>query len=382
MPDNNICSDLSARCASHADIGVWGDAGVCTAFAQSVNGGSEFLTVKEKDKTCNAHIFIADGSCDADNTEFYSATEGKPRVIVYADGSLQGVMQEAAKHFGCPAVNADWQNTGDGVNNVLRTLLFEFPLKRIDVEIPEWTQVMPQDNSAIAELLSLVTQCSAQISRMSGINLLDSMFDGAKYWNESIFVEADVKTGCVKIRAEAKDGIYYEMLSEIAGDGIDGEYSLMRFVRSAAEAKREYAKVKDALECASVNGYGIVQPSAEDIAYETPAVIRQGGNVGIKLKAGAPSYHIIRVDVSGEVNPIMGSAAQSENMVQGMMAGFERNAEEMWNTDLFGKTLKSMVQECLAAKVSCMQEDTRAKLRRAVTRMVNEGKGGAIVIIL
>ena len=156
----------------------------------------------------------------------------------------------------------------------------------------------------------------------------------------------------------------------------------MKYVRSASEAKKGYAKVRDALECARVNGYGIVSPAEEDLSYEQPSVVKQGSSVGIKLRASAPTYHVIRVDVSGEVCPIMGEASQSESLVKSMMSGFETNPEETWNTDVFGKSLKAMVQEGLGAKVGAIQEDTRAKLRKAMTRMVNEGKGGVICIIL
>ena len=156
----------------------------------------------------------------------------------------------------------------------------------------------------------------------------------------------------------------------------------MRYVRSAAEAQRGYFKVRDALECARVNGYGIVSPAGEDLSYEQPRVVRQGSSVGIKLRASAPTYHVIRVDVSGEVCPIMGEASQSESLVKSMMAGFESDPESTWNTDVFGRSLRTMVQEGLGAKVGALGEDTRGKLRKAVTRMVNEGKGGVICIIL
>lgn len=329
MLDLNICGDLSQRCGGDVILGAWGGKEGCEAFAADVNYNADGLSVsaKLKDGACYAHIFFIDGADDADGTEFFARTDGKPRVVVYGDGGLRPAAEGMAQRCSCPAVFYQREN-GD-ISGVLRTLLFECPVKRIDVEIPEWTQVMPRENSAISELLACISEHAAKINKMSELSVFDDLFEGSKYWNVNAQIDADLKTGSVKIIASACDGIFFEMLSEIAGDEIDGEYPLMRFVRSAAEAKRGYAKVKDALECASVNGYGIVQPSEDDIVYDTPSVVRQGGNVGIKLKASAPSYHIIRVDVAGEVNPIMGSAAQSENMVQGMMSGFERNAEEM-----------------------------------------------------
>ena len=172
------------------------------------------------------------------------------------------------------------------------------------------------------------------------------------------------------------------MLTEIAGEEVADEYSLMRYVRGAAEAKRSYDKIKDAFECAKINGYGIVRPCDEDMSLENPTVLRQGGSVGIKLRATAPSYHIVKVDVSGEVSPIMGAAAQSESIVQGMMTGFETHPDDMWDANLFGKSLRGMVKEGLSGKVTGMPEEAKVKMRRAITRIVNEGKGGVICILL
>ncbi len=172
------------------------------------------------------------------------------------------------------------------------------------------------------------------------------------------------------------------MLSEIAGDRIGDECTLMRYVRATSDAKRSYDKIKDAYECAKINGYGIVEPDDTDMSLDKPQVVRQGGSVGIKLKATAPSYHIVKVDVTGEVSPIMGSAKQSEGIVEGMMNGFETNPDGMWETNVFGKSLRGMVKEGLAGKVCGMQDETKTKMRRAMTRIINEGKGGVICILL
>ena len=179
-----------------------------------------------------------------------------------------------------------------------------------------------------------------------------------------------------------REGVFFRMLSETAGEEIKDECALMEYVASASRAKRGYDKVKDALECARVTGYGIVKPDDDDLSLDKPKVVRQGANVGIKLRATAPSYHVVKVDVSGEVSPIMGLASQSEDMVNGIMNGFETDPQATWNTNLFGKSLRSMVKEGLDGKVNCIQEDTRNKMRRAITRIVNEGKGGVICILL
>jgi stage IV sporulation protein A len=208
------------------------------------------------------------------------------------------------------------------------------------------------------------------------------MLADSKYWNSNINVNVDFNSATATVEAFIKEGVLFQMLTEISGENIDDETALMSFVASSSQAKRSFDKVKDALECARVTGYGIVQPSDDDLNLDKPQVVKQGGNVGIRLKASAPSYHIVKVDVNGEVNPIMGSATQSENMVNSIMTGFDEDPEGMWDTNLFGKSLKGMVKEGLYGKVTAMQEDTRNKMRKTITRIVNEGKGGVICILL
>ncbi len=270
----------------------------------------------------------------------------------------------------------------DGLMNILKAVLFEFPVLSFDVKIPEWMRYLAPDTSAIGELLERVRSVAPEICRMKDCSAFDDIFKDCGYWKEDASISLNLSEGRAEITASAKDGIFFDMLSEIAGEGISDECTLMRYVRGTSEAKHSYDKIKDAFECAKVNGYGIVQPDDSDMSLEQPKVVRQGGSVGIKLRASAPSYHIVKIDVTGEVSPIMGSASQSESIVQGMMTGFENNPDGMWDTNVFGKSLRGMVKEGLAGKVSCMHDDTKAKMRRAISRIVNEGKGGVICIIL
>jgi stage IV sporulation protein A len=208
------------------------------------------------------------------------------------------------------------------------------------------------------------------------------VFADSKYWKGDLQVTIYPSTGRVVAQSYIKDGILFDMLSEICGEEIGDECALMQFAADAATAKRNYGKVKDAFECASVTGYGIVAPCDDDMSLEKPQVVKQGGNIGIRLKATAPSYHIVKVDISGEVSPIMGAATTSEEMVNGIMNGFENDPEGMWDSNLFGKSLRGMVKDGLYEKVNCMHEDTRVKMRRAITRIINESKGNVICILL
>ena len=313
---------------------------------------------------------------------------GKPFVIVLncadpdsAETAALKVQLEAKYDNTVIAVNCEKINA-DGLLNILKAVLFEFPVLSFDVNIPDWMRYLAPDSSALSELLERVRAVAPNISRMKDCTAFDDMLSDCGYWKQEASVNLNLSEGKAEITAYSKDGIFFDMLSEIAGDSISDECTLMRYVRSAAEAKHGYDKIKDALECAKVNGYGIVQPDDSEMSLEQPKVVRQGGSVGIKLKATAPSYHIVKIDVTGEVSPIMGSARQSEDIVQGMMSGFETNPDGMWETNVFGKSLRGMVKEGLAGKVSGMHEDTKAKMRRAITRIINEGKGGVICILL
>ncbi|MGN1061141.1 MAG: stage IV sporulation protein A [Candidatus Coproplasma sp.] len=313
---------------------------------------------------------------------------GKPFVIVLNstdpyDSNAQELRASLAEKYSVPVVALNCQQaSSEELTAVFKEVLFQFPVTGIDVKIPEWIRVMPSDSSAIAELLNVVRTTCESVFVMSDCALFEKAFADSKYWKSEVSISLSLSTGNATVELFLKDGVLYEMLSEISGENIDGETSLMRYVASASGAKRGFDKVKDAFECARLNGYGIVCPSDDELTLEKPTLVKQGGNLGIKLKATAPSYHVVRVDVNGEVSPIMGNASQSEEMVKGIMNGFETDPQATWNTALFGKSLRSMVKEGLDGKVTSMQEETRAKMRRAITRMVNEGKGGVICILL
>ena len=313
---------------------------------------------------------------------------GKPFVIVLncADpttAAARALKAELEAKYSNTVIAANCERLdADGLLNILKAVLFEFPVLSFNVNVPDWMRFLPPDSTAVVELLDRVRSVAPSICKMKDCSAFDTLMLGCEYWKEEAAISLNLSEGKAEINASCKDGIFFDMLSEIAGDNIADEYSLMRYVRGTAEAKHSYDKIKDAFECARVNGYGIVQPDDSDMSLEQPKVVRQGGSVGIKLRATAPSYHIVKIDVTGEVSPIMGSASQSEGIVQGMMTGFETNPEGMWETNVFGKSLRGMVKEGLAGKVSCMHDDTKAKMRRAITRIINEGKGGVICILL
>ncbi len=386
MLDNNVYEDIAARCGGDICIGVTevGTASLTDKLTAAFAEGN--LKVRFTDGAGNASfgmVVTCDDGRDAAAEE--SAVNSfknahKPYIIVLS-GKSAALKAELEQKYAVAviAVNAG-SVPSDSVSEILRAALFEFPVTSFDIRIPDWMRYLSPECSAISELLGRVRGVAPKICRMK--DSFDDFLTGCEYWQGEPSVNMNLADGKIEITATAKDGIYFQMLSEIAGDAIDGECSLMRYVRATSDAKRSYDKIKDAYECARINGYGIVEPDDTDMSLEKPQVVRQGGSVGIKLKATAPSYHIVKVDVSGEVSPIMGSAKQSEGIVEGMMNGFETNPDGMWETNVFGKSLRGMVKEGLAGKVCGMHDETKTKMRRAMTRIINEGKGGVICILL
>ena len=390
MLDNNVYEDLAARCGEVA-IGVT-EVGTNTELADKFTAvfAEDNLNIKISDSVQTASFGVVvttdegrDAVAEEDAVKSYK-NANKPCVVVLncANKANDGLKVELELKYSVTVVATVGEISGEAISSILRAALFEFPVTSFDINIPDWMRYLSPDCSAVAELLTRVRTVAEKVEKMKDISAFDDMLSDCEYWQGAPSVKSDPATGKAEVTVTAKEGIYFNMLSEIAGDSIGDECSLMRFVRSAADAKHSYDKIKDAFECAKINGYGIVEPNDSDMSLEKPQVVRQGGSVGIKLRATAPSYHIVKVEVTGEVSPIMGSAKQSEGIVEGMMNGFETNPDGMWETNLFGKSLRGMVKEGLSGKVCGMHDETKVKMRRAISRIVNEGKGGVICILL
>lgn len=313
---------------------------------------------------------------------------GKPYVMVLncaepTSRAVSALKEELSQKYGCPVIAMNCKNAAaEEFTAVLREVLFQFPVTGIDIKIPDWIRVMPQESAAVSELLDTVRKASENVFVMRDCSAFDIAFSDCRYWSGDAECSLSLASGKACITLKLNGGVLFDMLSDVSGEKIEGEGELMSFVAAASEAKKNYDKIKDAFECARLTGYGIVHPAEEDLSLDKPRVVKKGANMGIRLRATAPSYHVIKVDVHGEVNPIMGNAAQSEEMVNGIMRGFENDPQGTWNTALFGKSLKNMVKEGLDGKVTALQDDARGKMRRAITRIVNEGRGGVICILL
>lgn len=311
---------------------------------------------------------------------------GKPFVILL--NCREPETQEALRasledKYGVPvlAVNAEKLSEPE-ILRILQKVLFEFPVTGIDIRLPKWVQSLPESSKVVSGLLSRLRKIAPSLVKMKDCLLLENLFGEEDAFVNPDNINMELGKGRAELSIEAREGLFYEVLSEECGENIPDDFSLMRYVKSLADSKRSYDKIKEAFEEAEANGYGTVAPGAEDMSLETPKLIRKGTGYGVNFKATAPSYHIVKVEVTGEVNPIIGTQQQGEDFVREILADYEEHPEKVWATNIFGKTLRELVSEGLEEKAGAMSPDLRKKMRRTITRIVNEGRGGVICILL
>ena len=310
----------------------------------------------------------------------------KPFVIVLnckdpqKSEALRASMEE---EYGAPVVslNAETANE-EQLASVLERVLYEFPVLSIDIDLPDWMRVLDADSPLITQVLAGIREAAPQITKMSDCAILDTMYTNSELLNPPVEVKVDAATGKAYVKVEAKEGTFYRVLGEQCGEEISDDFALMSYISGLKDAKKLYERVGQAFADAREYGYGIVPPESDEMMLAEPKVVKKSGRVGVNLHADAPSYHIIRVDVSGEVRPALGGQEQSEAFAKQISENMQSEPERAWNTNMFGRTLKDMLGEELYVKNRSMGEGVRKKMRKTVTRIVNEGKGGVICILL
>ena len=278
------------------------------------------------------------------------------------------------------ALNAETMGETE-IMEVLQKALFEFPVLRIDVRLPKWLQAFPESNPSVSSALGAVKNCVANITRMRDCFDLENLFgEDADYLNpEEIYM--DLGTGSAEISIGAKEELFYRVLGETCGEAIPDDLALMQYLQSVSSVKKDFDKIKDALKDAEENGYGIVYPSEEEYALEKPELVKKGAGYGVKFKAKASGYHIVKVNVTGAISPIIGTKEQSEEFVADTLRTYEDGQEKVWETNIFGKSLRALVGDELAGKSNAMPVDLRRKMRRTITRIVNDGKSNVLCIL-
>ena len=313
---------------------------------------------------------------------------GKPFAVILnsahaKDEETLKLAQSLSERYEVPVVAADCLKlTEDDIRTILSAVLFEFPINEIAIELPNWLTSLEKEHWLKEEILSLIESVCDKIANVNDCKKITEALSVSEYIETVRTLDIDLSTGNVTIKAELKNGIFYRLLSEKTGVDVTSEQELMEVLGDLAKAKKEYEKVKNALEEVEQTGYGIVMPDSSQLSLEEPELMKQGGRYGVRLKASAPSIHMLRADIVTEVAPIVGSESQSEDLVLYLMKQFEENPNEIWNSDIFGKSIYSIVKEGLNNKLARMPTDARGKLRETVEKVINEGCNGLICIIL
>ncbi|MDQ0337664.1 stage IV sporulation protein A [Caldalkalibacillus uzonensis] len=313
---------------------------------------------------------------------------GKPFILLINSTQPHSPETEALRNelaekydIPCLATSVEQMDERD-FTDVMREVLFEFPVHEVNVNLPSWVMVLKEDHWLRQNYEEAVRDTVKDIRRLRDVDRVIGYFNDFDFIEEAALAGMDMGTGVADIDLSAPDQLYDEVLKEIVGVEIRGKDHLLELMQDFAIAKREYDHIAEALKMVNQTGYGIAPPRLEDMTLDEPEIIRQGSRFGVRLKATAPSIHMIKVDVESEFAPIIGTEKQSEELIRYMMQDFEDNPLAIWQSDVFGRSLHSIVREGIAAKLAGMPENARYKLKETLERIINEGSGGLIAIIL
>ena len=295
----------------------------------------------------------------------------------------RAIRSEIAERYGvtCVCVNC-LELEEDAITDVIRGVLYEFPIQELDLFLPAWVDALPFEHPIKSGLYAAVRAGAAGLRRVRDVRACVEAMGECETISRAGVTAMDLGTGVAQAELELPRTLFYETLSQQCGFNVRDDGDLMGLLSGLAEMKGSYDRVAEALEQVRETGYGIVMPDTEELTLEEPEIVKQGGRYGVRLKASAPSIHMIRADIQTEVSPIMGSEKQSEEMIHYLLQEFEGDTTKIWQSNIFGKSFHDLVGEDLNAKLKRMPEDARAKLRETLQRIINEGSGGLICIIL
>ncbi len=268
------------------------------------------------------------------------------------------------------------------VYSVLRESLYEFPVTEVKVNMPDWIACLNPTNSLKAEYIEKIRESVVEVDKLRDIDTITSHFENCEHINRAYISNVDTSTGIVTINLDAPDYLYDEVLKDTIGMSVKSKADLLMLFQDYNEAKSEYDQIKSALQMVRTTGYGVASPTLNDMKLETPEIIKQGSRYGIKLKAVAPSIHMIRVDVESTFEPIIGSELQSKQLIEYLMKDKDTDPTAIWKSEIFGRSIDNIVKEGIQAKLSLTPENARYKLQQTLTKLVNKGSGNLFAIVI
>ncbi len=313
---------------------------------------------------------------------------GKPFIVILNSAhpmlpETERLAQNLRENYEVPVMPISIENmTERELYNILKEALYEFPVIEIKVNMPEWIACLSSNNWLKRIYIEKIRESVCEVDKVRDIDNIINHFSDCEYIKKSFISDVDTKTGIVTINLTAPDTLYNEVLKEIIGVDIKSKSQLLSLFQEYNEAKHEYDQIKSALKMVKTTGYGVASPTLEDMKLDTPEIIKQGSRYGVKLKAVAPSIHMIRVDVESTFEPIIGSEIQSKELIDYLMKDQEESPSNIWKSEIFGRSLDVIVKEGIQAKLSLMPENARHKLQQTLSKLVNKGSGNLFAIVL
>ncbi|MCX7923825.1 MAG: stage IV sporulation protein A [Clostridia bacterium] len=354
-------------------------------------------------KVINEHstigiVVTTDGSIGEISREEYVEAErrviselkeiNKPFVIVLNsvnphDNETLRLKEELETKYSVPVLNVNCaQMRIEDIDAIMERVLFEFPVSEIGINIPRWVETLEDGHWMKVDMLNAISESFKNVSKLREVKSSIAQFDGYDFIKKAYIDKINLGEGNVLVELSTPDGLLYRILSEESGMEIEGEHKLISLLKDLSRVKKEYERVEYALHEVKVKGYSMVTPQMDELSLEEPEIVKQGSRFGVKLKASAPSIHMIRADIETEIAPLVGTEKQSEELVNYLLREFEGDPGKMWESNIFGKSLHELVSEGLHNKLFRMPEDAQLKLQETLQKIINEGSGGLICIIL
>ena len=272
--------------------------------------------------------------------------------------------------------------TEKDIEKLFNQVLTEFPVKERNIDMPVWVEKLSPDHWLKKEFFKIVKGMCQNINKIKDIKPIFNEAKNTENLGSSALEQINLGDGTAKMLLKPSEDIFYKVLSENCDVNVSSESDLIVLIKELNAAKKEYDKIKDALIDVKETGYGLVAPQLSEMSFEEPEIVKQGSKFGVKLKASAPSLHFIKADIKTEISPIMGSEKESEELVKALMEQYDKDPASLWQSNMFGKSLEVLVKEGLQNKLYKMPEDVQTKIQKTLQKIINEGSGGLICIIL
>ena len=268
------------------------------------------------------------------------------------------------------------------IQSILMDLMYEFPATELRFCLPGWVRALPEDGAVKKALYQAMRQTAGELGKIAQAETAMKRLEELEQVQSLSVTDADLGTGAICAELQLPESLFYALLSQKTGLEITGELELMNILTELAGEQKEYARVKSAMEQVRATGYGIVMPDASELHLDKPEIVRKGGSFAVRLRASAPSIHLLRANIETELNPIVGDEQQSDELIRYLLGEYESDTEKLWQSNIFGKSLYDLVADGLNTKISRMPDDARQKLTKTLGRMINENTGGMICILL